>query len=224
MSPISGIVFDLDGTLVDSRADIARATNLALRMHGLAERSVDEISTFVGDGARALVERAAPRLSTGAIDELLGTFLRVYTENPLIETQLMPGAGQAMARLAALLQGVCTNKPRQTTLVVLDRLGISDRFSAVVAGGDVSRRKPDAMPLLAVAEQLGVPAAELVMVGDGPQDMDCARAAGSRSVAVLGGFATPAELTAARPHAIIESLYELPELIERWLEATPPRD
>ena len=100
---------------------------------------------------------------------------------------------------------------------MLEGLGLSARFRAVIAGGDSPEKKPQPGPLLLAAERLGVDADELVMVGDGPQDVECGQAVGARTVGVLGGFAEEARLAAARPDRIIHGLSELPSVIAPWL-------
>ena len=217
-----GIVFDLDGTLIDSRADIANAANHALAAHGFATLSVSEISSFVGDGARVLLERAA-RLAPGAaeLDPLLSTFLAYYAAHPTDHTLLIPGAHEALAHLSHLTDvplALCTNKPRSITDAVLANLRLPAHFSAIVAGGDLPKNKPDPLPLLHLAQELSLRPSELVMVGDGPQDILCAKAAGARSVGVEGGMQGAERLLATNPDVMLRSLADLPSVIERWLE------
>jgi phosphoglycolate phosphatase len=213
-----GIVFDLDGTLIDSRLDIAGAANHALRVHGLPELSLDEISSYVGDGARLLLARAA-RLEPDAalLDPLLEAFLGYYGAHATDHTTLLPGAREALEALQHLPLALCTNKPRATTDVVLSNLRLSSEFKVVVAGGDLPKNKPDPLPLQHIAQRLGLSTAQLVMVGDGPQDIACAKAAGARSVGVEGGFQVREGLVAAEPDVLLASLLELPALVAGWL-------
>jgi phosphoglycolate phosphatase len=111
---------------------------------------------------------------------------------------------------------VCTNKPRITAELVLEGLGMSSHFAIVVAGGDLPRLKPDPLPLLTIAERLGVRARDLVMVGDGPQDVHCGRAAGAFTVGVEGGMTPRERLIDARPDALIPSMRALPRLLQSW--------
>jgi phosphoglycolate phosphatase len=217
MAAVRAVVFDLDGTLVDSLDDIVAAANFALAAHGHPELSRAELSGYVGDGARRLLSRAA-RLSERApeLDRLLETFLERYTAHAADHTRLMPGAAEVLAALAPLPLALCTNKPRATTDAVLRALDLESLFGCVIADGDVARKKPDPESLLAIASRLGVRADELVMVGDGPQDVECGRAAGARTVGVLGGIASSDRLLAARPDAVIHSLSELPALVDSW--------
>jgi phosphoglycolate phosphatase len=213
-----GIVFDLDGTLIDSRFDIANAANHALGVAGFATLSVPEIASYVGDGARPLLARAA-RLDPEApeLDGLLKAFLAYYAAHPTDHTQLLPGAHEALAELSHLPLALCTNKPRSITDAVLANLRLPVRFAAIVGGGDLPKSKPDPLPLLHIAERLSLNPAQLVIVGDGPQDILCAKAAGARSIAVEGGMQALERLLATKPDLVLKSLSGLPEVIERWL-------
>jgi phosphoglycolate phosphatase len=212
-----GIVFDLDGTLIDSRVDIANAANHALAEHGFATRSVAEISSFVGDGARALLERAG-RLAPDApeLQPLLATFLDYYCAHPTDHTLLIAGAHEALTQLSHLPLALCTNKPRTITEAVLGHLRLPVRFAALVAGGDLPKNKPDPLPLLHIARALSLAPSELVMVGDGPQDILCAKAAGARSIGLEGGMQGAEKLLATNPDVMLRSLFELPAVIEQW--------
>jgi 2-phosphoglycolate phosphatase len=213
-----GIVFDLDGTLIDSRLDIAHAANHALSAHGMSALSVEEISSYVGDGARRLLARAARLdMDAAALEPLLESFLSYYAAHATDHTTLLPGAHEALAALAHLPLALCTNKPRATTDAVLANLRLPARFGVIVAGGDLPKIKPDPLPLQYIAERLKLTTPELVMVGDGPQDILCAKAAGSRSVGVEGGIQGQDRLIAAEPDVLLASLAELPELIASWL-------
>ena len=214
------VVFDLDGTLIDSRRDIAASANHALGVHGLPQLSISEISSFVGDGARLLLSRAA-RLPNDApeLDALLATFLDYYAAHPTDHTQLLPGAHEALSELSYLQLALCTNKPRAITDRVLANLRLPAHFSVVLGGGELAKQKPDPLPLLYIAEKLGLSAAELVMVGDGAQDIACAKAAGAHSVGVEGGMQSRDLLVAANPDVLLSSLSELPAHVARLLGA-----
>jgi phosphoglycolate phosphatase len=217
MPKARAIVFDLDGTLVDSLADITAATNHALGGFGREPLAESEIARYVGDGARMLLSRAA-RLDPGApeLERLLAVFLEYYTAHTIDHTRLAPGAEHALDELRRLKLAICTNKPRITTDALLGGLGLRERFSVVVAGGDLPKNKPDPLPLLYIAERLALEPSELVMVGDGPQDIECGRAANARTVGVLGGIANRERLLAAEPDVVIASLDELPTVIAGW--------
>ncbi len=213
----SAVVFDLDGTLIDSRDDIAAACNVALAAHGYPKLSAERIAEFVGDGARLLMARACERAPEDAIvDALLETFLDYYTDHPTTHTTLLPGARSTLAALGSLPLALCTNKPRRTTERVLENLKIGQCFELVVAGDDLPQKKPDPAPLIQIAERLGMPTRKLVMVGDGPQDIECGHAAGARTVGVRGGLLPESRLLASKPEVVLDSLHALPKLIQSW--------
>lgn len=221
ISRVSGVVFDLDGTLVDSRRDIAEAANHALDKNGFAQLPHDELESYVGDGAPALLSRAARLdVTDERVRVLVADFLDYYAEHPIDHTALMPGALRALDELENYALGVCTNKPRRTSLAVLEGLELDARFSGVVAGDDLPERKPHPAPVLEAARRIGVPVSEVIMVGDGPQDVLSGRAAGAYTVGVRGGIQPFERLAAAEPHAVIDTLAELPALVSRLARGT----
>jgi 2-phosphoglycolate phosphatase len=218
---ISGVVFDLDGTLIDSRRDIAESANHALERAGLERLPAGELESYVGDGAPLLMARAA-RLDVKdeKVTRMVTDFLDYYAANPIANTDLMPGALEALEALGGYVLGVCTNKPRRTSVAVLQGLRLDSRFAGLVAGDDLPERKPDPAPVREAARRMGVAVEEVVMVGDGPQDVLSGRAAGAYTVGVKGGIQALARLEAAQPDALIETLAELPAVISRLARGT----
>jgi phosphoglycolate phosphatase len=231
MLPPNAVVFDLDGTLIDSRGDIVAAVNHALVRTGRDALPAQVIVRYVGDGARALCARAANLDEWDErVDELRELFVAYYLEHPIDFTRWMPDAQEALDSFAQMgvAIGLCTNKARSVTDAILAALGVRTRFRAISAGGDVPEPKPAPGPLLHVAQQLGLPPSVIVMVGDGAQDIEAARRAKMRVIAVEHGFVARERLIAARPDVLIGKLAELPDIIRRWRDATvrmpmPPR-
>lgn len=221
--PPAAVVFDLDGTLIDSRGDIIASANHALTKTGRPALPAPAIVRHIGDGARTLLARLIQQPETSPeVDPLLALFIEYYTAHPLDFTRWMPGAREcleALGQIDDLVLALCTNKPRQTTDAVLAGLGVRTRFRVTVAGGDLSEKKPAPAPLLHIAKQLELDPAALVMVGDGPQDVECARRAGARSVA-LEGFVPRDRVQAAGPDVMLRSMREVVEVIKRWRDAT----
>jgi len=222
--PPKAVVFDLDGTLIDSRGDIVAALNHALIATNRRPQTASKIVRLVGNGARALCAQAAilPE-DDPETDELLRFFLDYYCAHPLEFTRWSPGALQALDDLAemdGIVIGLCTNKARETTDAILAGLGIADRFAAVVAGGDLPERKPEPEPLLLTSKRLDVDPRTVVMVGDGVQDIECAKAAGSWSIAVESGFTSTEDLLAANPNVAVKDLSPVAGIVQRWREPT----
>jgi phosphoglycolate phosphatase len=220
------VAFDLDGTLFDSRATIARACNRALVAVGHAPKTEAEIATYVGDGVRLLLARALGQpdqnYKKALIEGAYVHWLAAYMAYPADGTTWMPGAQRALdaCEAAGLPLALVTNKAREATLGLLDTLEIRHRFAAIVAGGD-DELKPSPSPILRVARELSLPVASLWMIGDGPQDVSAARSAGAFAVAIRGGFAKEAAVIAAEPHLTLESLEQLPALLESVLSTSP---
>jgi phosphoglycolate phosphatase len=213
---LSGVVFDLDGTLVDSRRDIAEAANHALQKSGFSPLPHAELESYVGDGAPLLMARAARvDVKDPLTAQMVADFLDYYAEHPIDHTSVMPGTHDALDALSGYVLGVCTNKPRRTSVAVLRGLGLEARFKGVVAGDDLPKRKPDPAMVHETARRLGVHVSEVVMVGDGPQDVLSGRAAGALTVGVKGGIQALDRLTASEPDLIIDTLAELPAAIEQ---------
>jgi phosphoglycolate phosphatase len=195
--------------------DIAAAANHTLRAAGYPERSVEEITSFVGDGAKNLVERA-----TGVAGddhhakELLGIFLDYYRAHPVEHTVVLPDVLSTLGILGELTLAVCTNKPRAITLEVLSRLALAPYFATVCAGDDTRSKKPDPAPLLKVCADLKIAPERTVIVGDGWQDVVCGRRAGARTIGVKGMGAHD-ELVQAAPDALI-AMSDVPKRIATW--------
>jgi 2-phosphoglycolate phosphatase len=215
LAPPAAVAFDLDGTLVDSRGDIAAACNHTLAWAGRAPLPVDQVASFVGDGARTLLARAFG-ISKGSpeLEPLHEEFVRYYTEHPAERTHWMPGALASMAALEArgIPFALMTNKARPVALALLHELGVRTRFAAVFAGGD-GPLKPDPHAVTSIARDLGVDVRATWVVGDAAQDVEAGRAAGAITIGVLGGFHAEERLRGASPDLVLASLEELPALL-----------
>ena len=194
MSDLQLAVFDLDGTLIDSRLDLCLAVNHALRAVGLPERTLEEVSSFVGEGAQKLVERAVtPRLDLTA--PALAAWWEHYQAHLLDHTVLYPGVAEVLARAPCTL-AVHTNKPGRLARQILEGLGELHRFVAVV-GGDEAPRKPSPDGILGILAAAGVDRDRAVLVGDSLIDLATARAVPLRFIGVGWGLIAPGELEAA---------------------------
>ena len=214
------IVFDLDGTLVDSAPDIQLAVNAAFARLGVAPWGLDAVKGLIGGGAPAAVARAAAMsgITLSAADEkqTLDRFYAVYSEASAAGRELYPGAHALLDLLAGreIPLGLCTNKAEPIALIALKALRIDRYFGAVVGARDDLPKKPDPAMVLAALGPLGVGPAHALMVGDTKADIGAAKAAGVRSVAISHGYSqVPVHSLGA--DAVIAALPELPAAIER---------
>jgi phosphoglycolate phosphatase len=221
MSWPKAILFDLDGTLIDSAPDLARSVNAILAREGLGPLEVEAVRNMIGNGIRKLVERAFEAcgvvLEAHELDEHEGSMVVIYAHNLTVETILYPAVRDALDRVQrrGIRTGVVTNKPIGATRAILGHFGIVDSFGAIIGGDEDIPRKPAPDPLWAALDQLGVMRDQALMVGDSAADVAAARAAGVSVVAVSGGYSTtPADALGA-DHAI-GSLAELDDLIATW--------
>ena len=221
MSPDGAVVFDLDGTLVDSLPDLHLAVNRLLDEEGQPPLDRAAVGAMVGEGATRLVARAFAAvdipLSDAAAERYTERFRELYLEAPCIHTRPMPHARAALQRLdeRGVKLGLCTNKPLAHTRVILERLELAPYFTAVTGGDSLAVRKPDPAPLLATLAPLDAAPAHSLFVGDSRIDRDTARAAGVRAVLVEGGYTdVPVRSLAADAH--LASLDELDEVLKQW--------
>lgn len=195
------IVFDLDGTLIDSAPDLKAALNVLLREQGRRALELPETILMIGDGARRLVERAFAATGGGSgieadLDLLTRRFLDIYERAATTLTVPYPGVEATLARLmdAGLALGVCTNKPYRATRRILEELDLVRFFQAVVGGDTLEGiRKPDPRALLFAISEMNAAPTATVMVGDNANDVAAARGAGIPIILVEGGYTgTPA--------------------------------
>jgi phosphoglycolate phosphatase len=208
-----GLIFDLDGTLVDSFADIATGLNAARGEFGLTALPYEAVRARVGYGSEALVRALLP-VAPGRFEDALRCYLERYEASALEQTRPYPGVAEVLARFGDRPLAVVTNKPQRITRRILEGLGLWERFRIVLGGDALERRKPDPLPVLRVLECFALPAREVVLVGDGLPDLRAGRAAGVCTVAVASGTEPRAALEAERPDHLIERLDELTALYD----------
>jgi len=190
----TAIVWDLDGTLVDSAPDLASALNTVLDMRGFFTLSLNEVRAMIGNGVPKLVERGfnavGIRPDPAQLDELVAIFVKQYKACATDNTRPYPGVVEALQEIHSMNipMGVCTNKPEALTLQILKGLGLSGFFSSVVGGDSTSARKPDPEPVLACLRGLVTEPASSLMIGDSVHDVHAAHAAGVTIGVVPWGY------------------------------------
>lgn len=221
----AAIIWDLDGTLVDSVGDLASALNGVLRQHGLAPRSTDAVRGMIGDGVSELVRRgfaaAGKPLEVAEVPALRRSFLAIYGRCATRETRPMPGAAEVLASLSAdgWRHAVCTNKPAGIARGILDALDLSCHIAAVVGGDDSLPLKPDPAPVRACLDALDAAPTRGLMVGDSANDVAAGRAAGVPVILARYGYGDLPGSEEDCAAASVDALEEVPALARRLVDA-----
>jgi phosphoglycolate phosphatase len=213
MGPIRLLIFDLDGTLIDSLPDLTDATNLIRARYGLPRIGISDVRKLVGRGARNLVERALPGVSDVEVDQALEVFLEYNLAHIADKTRPYPGVPETLRELSLLgiPMVVLSNKNVALCREVLGRLGLERHFADVFGADSFPCRKPSPEPVLAVLKGFGIPAAECVMVGDSVNDIAAGGGAGVWTVGCSYGYGDLSELDQAHYRVSdFPSLLELP--------------
>lgn len=217
------LVFDLDGTLIDSVPDLAAAVNRLLATEGLVGMADAEVASYVGNGAPVLMARvmAARGIDPARHADLTERMVTDYTARSGERTIVYPGVRETLGLLAARghALGLCTNKPIVPTRAILDHFGLADLFGAVVGGDSLPQRKPDAAPLHAVIAALGGMPGEsrAIYVGDSLVDAETARNAGLPFVLFTQGYLNGPR-DQAFPAATFDDFADLPAVVARLTE------
>ncbi|MFQ5847321.1 MAG: HAD family hydrolase [Candidatus Methylomirabilales bacterium] len=203
------LVFDLDGTLADTRADLTAAVNHALEKLGRAPLSVEEVCRYVGDGVQTLLSRALGPDDLGVLEAGVGFFREYYAVHLLDATCLYQGVRETLEHFQGKRKAIVTNKPLEFTVRILEGLAISGHFDVVLGGDSTVERKPHPEPARRVLSATGVESRLAAMVGDSPVDVEMAKRAGLYSVGVTYGLRPVADLRAAGPDVLIDDFPEL---------------
>jgi phosphoglycolate phosphatase len=213
------VMFDLDGTLIDSRLDLVHSVNAALRHIGRPELPEHVIASYVGDGAPVLIQRAlgGEQVDDAIVRKGLEFFLSYYKEHKLDHTTLYQGIVEALASIQASGNGVprrlavLTNKPVNASRSIVQTLGLARFFEQVYGGNSFATKKPDPEGAQRLLAETGVSAERSVIVGDSHTDIETGHNAGLWTVGVTYGFA-PQSLADALPDALVDHPHELSEL------------
>lgn len=197
------IAFDLDGTLIDSRRDLADAANQLLTERGGKPLDLDTVTQMIGGGAAQLVRRTFEASGLDPDPEGLARFLEIYDTRLVKTTKAYPGVPQALAQLSGHTRVVLTNKPRKASEWILDVLSLRHHFVEVVGGDGPFARKPDPEGLLHLISAHGATPQTTVLVGDSPIDVETAQRAGARCCVVSYGFGFAAFRGAAPDGAVV---------------------
>ena len=211
---VQGLIFDLDGTLIDSRADIVDAVNHSLQALHLGLLDAQQISQYVGDGVRNLISRSLAHFDRqDLLAEGIACFKKVYGEHLLDNTRLYPGVAEILESFKAKPMAVITNKPEDFSLHILEGLKIRSYFNCILGGDSLAAKKPDPGPLLRVLARWGLDPSQVVVVGDSSNDIEAGKKAGTWTCAVTYGFKTHEELQALAPDWLIANISEIRDYV-----------
>lgn len=206
------LIFDLDGTLADTSADIANAVNYAIEPLGKSSYSVEEIKAMVGSGITKLIRSLIPSEASIPEEKIINRFLDYYSEHLLDNTKAYPYVKETLSKLGhCYKKAVISNKREGFSREILEGIGILQFFDIVLGSDSVREQKPSPVPLLEVMKRYGASKDEAVMIGDSSYDIQAARAAGVKVIAVTYGFRSRETLKDA--DYIINSFDELLKII-----------
>ena len=219
---VRGILFDLDGTLVDSAPDLWRTMNYVLAQRGYPLLDLPQVRHLVGHGARCLLARgfwgeaAEPPLADPLFEEAVAIFLEYYRDHLTDSSRPYPGARQALQSLQAqgFLLGVVTNKPELLALKMLEQLQLRPFFSQVVGGDSLPQRKPAVEPLLYPLKQWDIAPHHAVMVGDSSTDVEAARAAGCPVLLMSHGYSRGVAVQKLHADGVLDHFEQLPLCVQ----------
>ncbi len=207
------LIFDLDGTLADTRADLTDAVNNALQRLALPPLSMERVCEYVGDGVQTLLSRALGPEHRDMIGQGVAFFREYYGVHLLDQTRLYPGVRETLEHFQGKRKAIVTNKPLDFTLRILEGLKVDSYFELVLGGDSTVKKKPHPEPARKVLKAIGVESRLAAMVGDSPADIEMARRAGLYSIAVTYGLRPVSVLQAAGPDLLLDDLRDLPEYL-----------
>ncbi len=203
------IIYDLDGTLVDTLEDITCAANHMLRMLQTPGVLAREVRGYIGCGVQELVKRCVKTEDPKRIEYGVSVYRAYYARHMLDQSRLYPGAQAVLDYFKARRQAVITNKPNPFSREILTALGVADYFFEIIAGDSAYPKKPDPAAALAIMQQAGSHPEETLLIGDSPIDIETGRRAGVATVGILHGFSDKDELLAAAPDLLVRDFAEL---------------
>ena len=213
MAPI--LIFDLDGTLVDSQKDLSASVNHVRLSFGLPQLSEPAIAGYIGDGAQMLIRRAlGPEAAEADVQSGLQLFLSYYREHMLDQSALYPGVADVLGRLQDFQLAVLTNKPIRFSRIMLEGLGILRCFAAVYGGNSFERKKPDPVGIFQILADTSGHPGQAWMIGDSAVDVLTGRNAGVKTCGVSWGYAKES-FERTPPDVLIDRIEELEALVRK---------
>jgi phosphoglycolate phosphatase len=208
------IMFDFDGTIVDSKDDIAASANHVLAARGLPPKDPELIAGYIGNGIHVLLGKTLSTADEADVKDAVETFRGHYWDHCMDRTVGYEGVVEMLEHFGGKTKAIVTNKPKRFTDHILEGLGLAGYFVSVVGGDGPCAKKPSPEGFLAVLNSLDVPAEKALVVGDSHNDVLGGKAAGCLTCAVTYGLGKRSVLEATHPHMIIDNIEELRDLVE----------
>lgn len=212
MKYIELIIFDLDGTLVDSRRDIANAVNFTLKHFNLKQKSIGEISSYIGRGIEDLLRKSLGEKNI-LLKKALLTFEGYYRKHSTDNTALYPNTREVLEHFKDKKKVIITNRKYQSTLLTLKALGVYKYFEEIMGGDDPCCAKPSSCPLDKIISILNIPKEKAIIVGDMNIDIFAGRKAGITTCAVTYGIGKKGDIVKAKPDFIVDDIMKLKNII-----------
>lgn len=210
--PIKLVIFDLDGTLVNSITDITNSLNYAIEPYGLAPKTSEEVSALVGEGITKVIERVLGDERLQHRDDVVKRFLEFYSEHIVDNTFPYPGVRETLERLNGFKKAVISNKREALSIKVLEALDLLRFFDLVIGSDSTTEKKPSPVPVLHVISSMGLTQEDSIMVGDSDLDIAAGKSAGVKTVGVTYGYRKREFLKSA--DYIIDEIKDLPLIIQ----------
>ncbi len=207
------LIFDLDGTLVNTLKDLAAAVNFATEKLGGNPATVGDVKRYVGDGARKLVERALKDDASRKLDAAMELFYTHYGAHLSDHSALYPGVLETLTHFSNIKKVVLTNKPQRFTTPLLEQLGLSEYFEFAIGSGVGIPLKPAPDGILSILEKTRVSPEMAIIIGDSSTDILAGKAAGIHTCAAAYGYRPPASLSALKPDFLIDKILELKKIV-----------
>lgn len=207
------LIFDLDGTLIDTRQDLANALNFALQQLSKAPLALDKVTSLVGDGVRVLLARALSGESEETQAKALSWFRQFYAEHLAEHSRLYPRMAEVLACFREKKKAILSNKPQDFTLALLQQLELQASFEIIIGGSPAFPLKPHPQGLQTILAKLQTSASRAIIIGDGENDILAGKAAGVMTCAVTYGFRPAEKLLALQPDFVAREPWELMSLV-----------
>ncbi|MFH1854253.1 MAG: HAD-IA family hydrolase [Candidatus Omnitrophota bacterium] len=213
MLNIDLMIFDLDGTLIDSKKDIVSAVSYMLKKMRFKERPYDDIISYIGTGVRDLVAKSIGEENRNSFDEALTVFRDYYKEHSTDQTRPYPGAVNTLKHFKGKTKVIVTNRDREFAKLTIDLLGLGGYFEGIIGGDDQNCVKPMACPLNSILSRFNVERSKVIMIGDMDLDIMAGKNAGVYTCGVTYGIGKKEDIIKAQPDFIIDNISELNNIV-----------